>query len=131
MGAFLTKVEAVQAIKNMIQVDDLYAYLTMKRIYQNQIQDEFHGCSQRKSTVELNKANAEICSAFLKIKEGKGFLSTTQQAVVREVLLKYANQFLTSCIKGGNMIIENGLVFAEADDYRDYKFGVTNGNLSI
>lgn len=131
MGVYLTRVEAVQAIKNTIQVDDLYAYLTLKRIYQNQIQDDFHGGSQRKSTVGLNKADAEICSTFLKIKEGKGSLSTAQQVAVREVLPKYANQFLTSCIKGGNMIIENGLVFAGADDYRDYKFGVTNGNLSI
>ena len=127
MGVYQTRKEAVQAIKDAIRTNDLYAYHVLERIYQNQTQDEqFCGSSQHKNAVEFNSSDAEICTSLVKQMEQKGYLSAVQRAVVRKVLPKYVNQFLFSCIKEGTMVVENGLVFTEIKDYLAYKAGVHN-----
>ena len=124
---FTNKEELISTLKSQIRTDRLTAWRALKRIYENQTEDEqTFEFTKYDNRVGFTGSDCEFLTSLAKQLLMYGNLSDKQTKCLFKLMPKYARQLIEGSIANGMIIHKYNRYFTTQDELILYETSLTN-----
>lgn len=123
----MNKEELISTLKSQIRTDRLTAWRALKRIYENQTEDEqISEFTKYDNGVGFTGSDSEFLTSLAKQLLMYGNLSDKQTKCLFKLMPKYARQLIEGSIANGMIIHKYNRYFTTQDELILYETSLTN-----
>ena len=123
----MNKEELINTLKSQIRTDRLTAWRALKRIYENQTEDEqISEFTKYDNGVGFTGSDSEFLTSLAKQLLMYGNLSDKQTKCLFKLMPKYARQLIEGSIANGMIIHKYNRYFTTQDELILYETSLTN-----